>query len=332
MSPSSAAVSAIIEIDDLRKRYGTVEAVKGISFTVRPGEVFGFLGPNGAGKTTTIRILATLLLPTSGRAILDGHDVVREPTAVRRSIGIVFQDPSLDTRLSAELNLRFHAMLYGMPPDRIAPRIDEVLEMVELADRKRALVMTFSGGMKRRLEIARGLLHAPRVLFLDEPTVGLDLQTRNRIWDYVLDLRHREGVTVFMTTHYIEESERCDRIAIIDHGQIVALDTPEALKQRVGGDVITIRSSDAAGLARRIQQQFGGDPRASDGVVVLERPGGAEFVPQVVAAFPGLVTSVAVQRPTLDDVFLKLTGRAIREESASSVDQLRLMSRAWGRR
>jgi ABC-2 type transport system ATP-binding protein len=326
------AGSAIIAIDDLWKRYGAVEAVRGVSFDVQPGEVFGFLGPNGAGKTTTIRILATLLRPTSGRVVLAGHDVVREPTAVRRSIGIVFQDPSLDNRLSAELNLRFHAMLYGMPPERIPQRIDDVLAMVELADRKHALVSTFSGGMKRRLEIARGLLHAPRVLFLDEPTVGLDLQTRNRIWDYVLDLRRREGVTVFMTTHYIEESERCDRIAIIDHGQIVALDTPEALKQRVGGDVITIGSRDAAGLARQIQERFGGDPRAADGFVVLERPGGAEFVPQVAAAFPGLVASVAVQRPTLDDVFLKLTGRGIREEAASATDQLRLMSRAWGRR
>ncbi len=325
-------MSAIIEIDNLWKRYGDVEAVKGVSFGVQPGEVFGFLGPNGAGKTTTIRILATLLRPTSGRVMLAGHDVVREPTAVRRSIGIVFQDPSLDNRLTAELNLRFHAMLYGVPAGRISQRIDDVLAMVELADRKHALVMTFSGGMKRRLEIARGLLHAPRVLFLDEPTVGLDLQTRNRIWDYVLDLRRLAGVTVFMTTHYIEESERCDRIAIIDHGRIVALDTPEALKQRVGGDVITIRSPDAAGLARRIQQQFGGDPRAADGQVVLERPGGAEFVPQVVAAFPSLISSVAVQRPTLDDVFLKLTGRGIREESASAVDQLRLAARAWGRR
>jgi ABC-2 type transport system ATP-binding protein len=325
-------MSAIIEIHDLWKRYGDVEAVKGISFAVQPGEVFGFLGPNGAGKTTTIRILATLLRPSSGRVRLAGHDVVREPTAVRRSIGIVFQDPSLDTRLTAELNLRFHAMLYGMPAERISRRIDEVLAMVELTDRKHASVMTFSGGMKRRLEIARGLLHAPRVLFLDEPTVGLDLQTRRRIWDYVLDLRRLAGVTVFMTTHYIEESERCDRIAIIDHGQIVALDTPEALKQRVGGDVITIQSPDAAGLARQITERFGGDPRAADGRVVLERPGGAEFVPQVVAAFPGLVTSVAVQRPTLDDVFLKLTGRAIREEAASAVEQLRLTARAWRRR
>jgi ABC-2 type transport system ATP-binding protein len=306
----------IVEVRDLWKRYGSVEAVRGVSFEVQPGEVFGFLGPNGAGKTTTIRILATLLRPTSGHAVLAGYDVARRPTEVRRSIGIVFQDPSLDNRLSAELNLRFHAMLYGVPADAAARRIDEVLAMVELSDRRRALVATFSGGMKRRLEIARGLLHAPRVLFLDEPTLGLDLQTRNRIWEYVLDLRRREGVTVFMTTHYIEESEHCDRIAIIDRGRIVALDTPEALKRRVGGDVITIGSPDAAALARAIQGRFGE----------------AAFVPRVAAAFPDLVASVAVQRPTLDDVFLKLTGHAIRDGAASAADQLRLTARAWGRR
>ena len=186
--------------------------------------------------------------------------------------------------------------------------------------------------MKRRLEIARGLLHAPRVLFLDEPTVGLDLQTRKRIWEYVLDLRRREGVTVFMTTHYIEESEHCDRIAIIDQGQIIAIDTPDALKRSVGGDVITIGSGDPARLAQEIQTRFGGDPRVTDGQVVVERTGGAEFVPRVAEAFPGLVASIAVTRPTLDDVFLKLTGRAIRAESASAADQLRVAARVWGRR
>jgi ABC-2 type transport system ATP-binding protein len=319
----------IIEVRDLWKRYGQVEAVRGASFEVRPGEVFGFLGPNGAGKTTTIRILATLLRPTSGRATLAGYDVVGQPTEVRRSIGIVFQDPSLDNRLTAELNLRFHAMLYGVPAGEVGRRIDEVLAMVELSDRRRHLVATFSGGMKRRLEIARGLLHAPRVLFMDEPTAGLDLQTRNRIWAYVLDLRRRRGVTVFMTTHYIEESEHCDRIAIIDHGRIVALDTPDALRRQVGGDVITIRSPDAERLARSIEAQFGDAVRVLDGHVVLERAGGAEFVPRVAAAFPALVASVSVQRPTLDDVFLKLTGRAIRAESASATDQLRLTARAW---
>jgi ABC-2 type transport system ATP-binding protein len=322
----------IIDVRDLTKRFGSIEAVRGVNFSVAAGEIFGFLGPNGAGKTTTIKMLATLLRPTSGRASLAGYDVVAHPGHVRRSMGIVFQDPSLDNRLTAEQNLRFHAMLYGVPSAEVEPRLAAVLEMVELSERRRALVATYSGGMKRRLEIARGLLHKPRVLFLDEPTLGLDLQTRNHIWEYVVDLRRREGVTVFMTTHYIEESEHCDRIAIIDGGRIVALDTPDALRRQVGGDVITITSPDAPSLAREIEARFGGDARAADGHVVVELERGAEFVPRVAAAFPALVTAVAVKQPTLDDVFLKLTGHAIRDESASATDQLRTMVRAWGRR
>jgi ABC-2 type transport system ATP-binding protein len=322
----------IIEVRELVKRFGEFEAVRGVTFSVAAGEIFGFLGPNGAGKTTTIKMLATLLRPTSGRAALAGYDVVERPADVRRAMGIVFQDPSLDNRLTAEQNLRFHAMLYDVPAAGVERRLDEVLGMVELRDRRRALVATYSGGMKRRLEIARGLLHRPAVLFLDEPTLGLDLQTRNHIWEYVVDLRRQEGVTVFMTTHYIEESEHCDRIAVIDGGRIVALDTPDALRRQVGGDVITITSPDAAVLAREIVSRFGGDPRAVDGQVVIERERGAEFVPRVAAAFPSLVTAVAVKRPTLDDVFLKLTGHAIRDESASATDQLRTMARAWGAR
>ncbi len=321
----------IIAVENLVRRFGPTEAVRGVTFEVREGEIFGFLGPNGAGKTTTIRILATLLMPTSGRAILNGFDVVRQPYQVRRSIGIVFQDPSLDTRLTAEQNLRFHAMLYGVPSDLTARRIKDMMAMLDLTDRRRALVSTFSGGMKRRLEIARGLLHHPRVLFLDEPTLGLDPQTRNRIWEYLRDLRQGEGVTIFMTTHYMDEAEHCDRIGIIDHGQIVALDTPEALKRRVGGDVITLGSGDPQRLAAGVQSQFGGEVRVADGGVVVERDSGALFVPQVVSAFPGLVDSVGVKRPTLDDVFLKLTGRVIREEGASSVDRMRIAARAWRR-
>lgn len=319
----------IIRVQDLVRRFGPIEAVRGVSFDIAEGTVFGFLGPNGAGKTTTIKVLATLLLPTSGRVMLNGFDVVAQPNAVRKSIGIVFQDPSLDSQLTAEQNLRFHAMLYGVSPPVAARRIDEVLAMVELSDRRRSLVSTFSGGMKRRLEIARGLLHYPRVLFLDEPTLGLDPQTRRRIWDYVLELRAREGVTVFMTTHYMEEAVHCDRIAIIDHGQIVALDTPEALRRRVGGDVITMRSPDAAHLATALRERYALDARLIDGQVVVEREGGAAFVPQVVAAFPGLVDAVSVQPPTLDDVFIKLTGHAIREEEASPIDRMRLHSRMW---
>ncbi len=322
----------IIEVRDLVKRFGSIDAVRGVTFDVAAGEIFGFLGPNGAGKTTTIKILATLLRPTSGRASLAGYDVVARPGDVRRSMGIVFQDPSLDNRLTAEQNLRFHAMLYGVPSVEVESRLADVLAMVELSERRRALVATYSGGMKRRLEIARGLLHKPRVLFLDEPTLGLDLQTRNRIWEYVVDLRRREGVTVFMTTHYIEESEHCDRIAIIDGGRIVALDTPDALRRQVGGDVITITSPDPPSLAREIEARFGGGARAADGHVVVEMERGTEFVPRVAAAFPQLVTAVAVKQPTLDDVFLKLTGHAIRDESASATDQLRMMARAWGGR
>ncbi|MFO7246794.1 MAG: ATP-binding cassette domain-containing protein [Bacillota bacterium] len=323
----------IIEVDGLVKRFGEVEAVRGVSFEVREGEIFGFLGPNGAGKSTTIKILATLLLPTAGTARLAGFDVVRQPNQVRRAIGMVFQDPSLDDRLTAEQNLRFHAMLYGVPGDVARRRMDELLEMVELADRRGAKVRTFSGGMRRRLEIARGLLHSPRVLFLDEPTVGLDPQTRSRIWEYVRDLRQREGVTVFMTTHYLDEAEHCDRIAIIDHGRIVALDTPAALKSRVGGDVITIVTPDPQALAEGLRRRFGEDNVRVTGPrqVVVERDAGAEFVPRAVAAFPGLVEAVTVRQPTLDDVFLKLTGRAIRDEEASAVDRMRMSARFHGR-
>lgn len=327
---------AIIEVESLTKHYGHIPAVQGVTFDVRAGEIFGFLGPNGAGKSTTIKMLATLLLPTSGRAFLNGYDVMRESYGVRRSIGMVFQDPSLDDRLTAEQNLRLHAMLYGVPGPEIAPRIDQMLTMVELSDRRRDVVRTFSGGMRRRLEIARGLLHRPRVLFLDEPTVGLDPQTRHSIWAYINQLRERAGVTVFMTTHYMDEAEHCDRIAIIDHGQIVALDSPAELKRRVGGDVITMTSPDADELYKAVQQRFGGNVRrAAGGQVVVERSGGAEFVPQAVAAFPNLIASVALRQPTLDDVFLKLTGRQIRDESATAVDRMRMTARfhrARGRR
>ncbi len=223
-----------IEVEALAKAYGAVEAVRDVSFTVEPGEVFGFLGPNGAGKSTTINVLCTLVRPTAGTARVSGFDVVAQRDAVRRQIGLVFQDPTLDGQLTATQNLRLHAELYDIERGAIAARMDQVLAMVGLADRRDQAVLTFSGGMKRRLEIARGLLHSPRVLFLDEPTIGLDPQTRGAIWRYVEELREREGTTIFMTTHYMDEAEVCDRIAIMDHGQIVALDTPEALKAGTG--------------------------------------------------------------------------------------------------
>ena len=225
-----------IEVTDLAKIYGDVEAVRGVSFTVGRGEVFGFLGPNGAGKSTTINMLCTLARPTSGSARVSGFDVVAQRDDVRRHIGLVFQDPTLDGYLTAEQNLRLHAELYGIDPGVIRARMDQMLEMVDLADRRSQPVMTFSGGMRRRLEIARGLLHSPRVLFLDEPTIGLDPQTRGSIWRYIRALQAAEGTTIFMTTHYMDEAEICDRVAIMDHGEIVVLDTPEALKASIGGD------------------------------------------------------------------------------------------------
>jgi ABC-2 type transport system ATP-binding protein len=225
-----------IEVTDLAKSYGDVEAVRGVSFTVGRGEVFGFLGPNGAGKSTTINMLCTLARPTSGSASVSGFDIVTDRDDVRRHIGLVFQDPTLDGYLTAEQNLRLHAALYGIDPGVIGPRMDQMLEMVDLADRRSQPVMTFSGGMRRRLEIARGLLHSPRVLFLDEPTIGLDPQTRNSIWSYIRALQESEGTTIFMTTHYMDEAEICDRVAIMDRGEIVVLDTPQALKASVGGE------------------------------------------------------------------------------------------------
>ena len=283
-----------------------------VDFTVRRREIFGFLGPNGAGKTTTINMLATLLKPTRGRAELAGHDVVKQPMQVRQSIGMVFQDPSLDDRLTADENLQFHAMIYNVPAAVRRERTEQVLGIVGLTDRRKSLVRTFSGGMKRRLEIARGLLHHPTVLFLDEPTAGLDPQTRNAMWGHVRRLRDEVGITVFMTTHYMEEAENCDRIAVIDHGKIQALDTPAALKRLIGGDKIIVAGD--AKLRQDIAAKYG-----------VTRAGGGRRI-----AFPGRswggVRAAAggrlrrprpvlqVKQPSLDDVFLQLTGRAIREE------------------
>src|ERR671930_868255 len=238
------AAETAVSVRGLKKSFGPVEAVKGIDFQVKPGELFGFLGPNGAGKSTTIKILCTLMKPTEGSASVAGHDVVTERDEVRRHIGLVFQDTTLDEYLSAEMNLRFHAALYGIPKALVSERLRQVLEMVGLWDRRHSKVATFSGGVKRRLEIARGLLHSPRVLFLDEPTIGLDPQTRSSIWSYIRELKRSEDITIFMTTHYMDEAEFCDRIAIIDQGRIVVLDTPQSLKASVGKDRVQITTTD----------------------------------------------------------------------------------------
>ncbi|HHW15597.1 MAG TPA: ATP-binding cassette domain-containing protein [Firmicutes bacterium] len=308
---------------DLRREFGKLVAVKGVSLTVESGEIFGFLGPNGAGKSTTIKMLCTLLKPTSGEALLAGYDIAARPDAVRRSIGLVFQDPSLDDRLTAQENLYFHAILYGVPAGDRPARMESVLRMVDLYERRHDLVRTFSGGMKRRLEIARGLLHHPKVLFLDEPTVGLDPQTRAHIWQYIHEIRRREGMTIFLTTHYMDEAENCDRIAIIDHGEIVALDTPAALKRLVGGDLITVRSDDDDQLAAELQADFGVTPVRTPEGLRFEVQNGEEFIPRFVTSEHGRIKAISLRKPTLDDVFLKLTGREIREENVSAVDAMR---------
>ena len=324
--PSAIAVHA------LTKRFGTVEAVRGIDLDVRPGEIFGFLGPNGAGKSTTINILCTLMRATSGSASVAGIDVDRDPSGVRSRIGLVFQDPSLDQQLTARENLQFHAFVYDVPAAIRAERIAEVLEMVELSDRAETPVMTFSGGMRRRLEIARGMLHTPQVLFLDEPTIGLDPQTRQHIWRYLVELPKQRGVTIFMTTHYMDEAEYCDRIAIIDHGEIQAIGTPDELKAMVGGDVVTVTTTDNAAALPQIAALAGSDPITYNGSLRVEVADAAAFVPRLVREAGVEVTSVQFRRPSLDDVFLKLTGRAIRDETAGALDRMRMMGRAWGGR
>ena len=323
---------AAIATEQLVKRYGEIEAVRGIDLSVMPGEIFGFLGPNGAGKSTTISMLCTLLRPTAGRAAVAGFDVARDPDSVRARIGLVFQDPALDEQLTARENLEFHAFLYDVPRAIRRQRINEVLTMVELLDRAASKVTTFSGGMKRRLEIARGILHSPEVLFLDEPTRGLDPQTRSHIWDYLRDLRRREGITIFMTTHYMDEAEFCDRIAIIDMGRIVALGTPDELKARVGGDVITIATADNAASATELASKFGVTPAVDNGTLRIEVSDGAALIPRMVRDLSAQVTAVTLRRPSLDDVFLKLTGRAIREEQAGALDRMRVMGARFGGR
>jgi len=323
-----------IEVTDLTKRFGPLTAVDAISFSVGDGEVFGFLGPNGAGKTTTINVLCTLMRPTTGSARVAGYDVARQRNAVRQCIGLVFQDPSLDDQLTAYENLQFHAHVYNVPGSKRAQRIEEVLRVVELWDRRDAVVRTFSGGMKRRLEIARGILHRPRVLFLDEPTLGLDPQTREHVWEYVLELHRAQEITIFMTTHYMDEAEHCDRIAIIDQGKIVALDTPDALKRMVGVDIVTLRTEDNERAAREIRERYGLEPQGDDTRIRLEVEAGAEFIPRLVSEMGVVIRSVDLHRPTLDDVFLKLTGQAIREEEGDPLAWMRLHGRLWrgGRR
>ena len=320
----------VIKVENLVKKYGELAAVDDISFTVAPGEIFGFLGPNGAGKTTTINILCTLAKPTSGKAFLNGFDVVRQRSQVRQSIGIVFQDPSLDERLSGLQNLRFHAMVYHVPSSIREQRIEEVLKMTELWDKRESDVRTYSGGMKRRLELARGLLHCPRVLFLDEPTLGLDPQTRTRIWEYILELRRLEGTTIFLTTHYMDEAERADRIAVIDYGKLVALDTPEGLKGIVGKDIVSLKTDNNDNAAEELKRRYQIDSRHDGGELTFEVLRGEEFLPEFIREFGIKISSISLRHPSLDDVFIKLTGHEIREEEVR--DAFKATVRQHGRR
>ncbi|MEW6407537.1 MAG: ATP-binding cassette domain-containing protein [Patescibacteria group bacterium] len=321
----------IIRVKNLAKQFNGLTAVDHVGFEVQKGEIFGFLGPNGAGKTTTINMLSTILPPTEGEAFINDFSISSQKDSVRKSIGLVFQDPSLDDQLTAEENLKFHARLYGVPSNEYKKREKEVLQLVDLWDRKNETIKNYSGGMKRRLEIARGLIHYPAVLFLDEPTLGLDPQTRAHLWDYILKLKREKEMTIFMTTHYMNEAEYCDRIAIIDYGKIVALDTPLNLKKQVGGDIIRMTSGQKDNLKAELEKRYQQEAKEENGMLQIEVADGERFLPRLFNELDTKIDSIELRRPTLDDVFLKMTGRAIREEEVSDKERMRRHMR-MGRR
>ncbi|CAM3065923.1 ATP-binding cassette domain-containing protein [Saccharomonospora xinjiangensis] len=304
-------MTSAIRVAGLTKSYGTTTAVAGIDLDVGHGELFGFLGPNGAGKSSAVKVLCTLTEPTEGTAVVAGHDVRTERHHVRRRIGAVFQESTLDVFLSAEQNLRFHGELHGLPKKTLRRRIDEVLDFVGLAKRRHDPVVSFSGGMRRKLEICRGLLHTPQVLFLDEPTIGLDPHTRASVWEYIATLREAWNVTVFLTTHYLDEAEHCDRIAIMNEGRIVALDTPDTLKRTAGADRIRLRTADDDAALAHLRNRLGLDAAIHDGSVTFTIADGAAFVPRLFERLDVAVHAVTVTRPSLDDVFMTYTGRTI---------------------
>jgi ABC-2 type transport system ATP-binding protein len=313
-------MTSAIHVDQLTRHFNDLVAVDHISFDIGHGEIFGLLGPNGAGKTTTISMLATMLKPTSGSATVNGMDIEHDEDGVRRSIGIVFQDQSLDEELTGWENMDFHGRLYRIPGEARKARIAELLNLVGLADRKDDLVKTYSGGMRRRLEIARGLLHHPRVLFLDEPTLGLDPQTRNLLWEYIATLNREKQITIILTTHYMEEADRlCNRVAIIDHGKIIALDTPKNLKDGIGGDVITIRSPQAGAIPEALQVPWITHLEQHNGAVTINLQNAEQHIPGIVSLLNEkqiALESISLHKPTLEDVFLYFTGKTIREEEA----------------
>ena len=318
-----------VVVEHLTKKFGDFVAVDDISFDIPEGEIFGLLGPNGAGKTTTISMLATMLRPDAGTARIDGHDIIKDEDGVRKSIGIVFQDQSLDEELTAWENMDFHGRMYRIPKNVRLERTAELLDLVGLEERKDDLVKTFSGGMRRRLEIARGLLHRPKVLFLDEPTLGLDPQTRNYLWEYIEKLSDETKITVIITTHYMDEADRlCGRIGIVDKGQIVALDTPENLKKIIGSDVITIRSPDYSGKLASLSESWIENIKQYDGFFTIALHDAEEHLSELINLLiksEVKMTSVSIHKPTLEDVFLYYTGRTIRDEEIGAKDRMRMV-------
>ncbi|MFB3916110.1 MAG: ATP-binding cassette domain-containing protein [Terriglobales bacterium] len=317
--PRQAASGAVIQVEDLRHAYGSRTALDGVSFEVRNAEIFGLLGPNGSGKTTMFRILSTLMLPTGGRALIMGHDAAKDPAALRRTIGVVFQASSIDVKLTAEENLRHVGHLYGLRGSALGSRVSEMLGRVGLADRAHNRAETFSGGMQRRLELAKGLVHHPSVLLLDEPTTGLDPGARRDLWQYLAMLRDQEHVTVIVTTHLMEEAERCDRLAILSEGKLVALGTPAELKHEIGGDVILLEPRNRPeALAEKIFSRFGLQAAVIAGKVRLEKEQGHRFVTEVMEALPGEIESISVSKPNLEDVFIHRTGHRFWSEDNGS--------------
>jgi ABC-2 type transport system ATP-binding protein len=301
----------VILAENLSHQYGSRLALSNVNFEVKAGEIFGLLGPNGGGKSTLFRILSTMMVPTGGRAEVAGHDVARDPAAVRRSIGVVFQTQSLDKALTVAENLRAQGHLYGLSGPKLRDRIAQVIERLGLADRRNDIVETLSGGLKRRVEIAKGLLHRPVVLLMDEASTGLDPGARRELWQYVEELRSREGVTILLTTHILDEADRCDRLALLHQGRVVAEGTPAHLRSRIGGDVVVLEAADVAELARRIETRFGLKPSLVDGMLRVEIANGHRFITEVVEAFPGAIDSVGLHKPTLEDVFIRETGALI---------------------
>ncbi len=304
----------IVQTEKLTHVYGLRVALHELTLSIYPGEAFALLGPNGSGKTTLFRILCTLIPPADGAARVLGYDLARQRQRVRPFIGVVFQNASLDKQLTAEENLLYHGRLYGIPADELRLRVRELLERVDLLDRAQERVGSFSGGMRRRVELAKGLLNRPELLLMDEPSTGLDAAARADLWKYLQESRATSGVTIVMTTHLMDEADRCDRVAILDHGKLIACDTPAQLKSRVGGDVVTLTSRDPQGIKSLLRDRLGIEAEMTGSTIRFERPDAHQFVPTLIESLPGMVDSVQVGKPTLADVFINLTRHRLQEE------------------